>query len=369
VSCRETCKKTCEELVVRCQSGKPFEFCLPFGARLRYDGFRVFYDPPITIPADGDYLISVTDGCINGVIRPPDPSYQAPPCEPEPYPCPGGGDVSIDPDTRNLTILSPDGSLLTRIYVDPAGILTASGDGTAASPLRLTVPASTLDLHVTSSTPKALSVGGAGTVADPIDIAHQPSAIAESSAGSYDFDEYGHAIKYNAPDASLGVVSVSAVDGHIVAQNTNGAVLLSLPTQDYSHEQTVQAYDKTLTIDLQGRVKSITPRESYAVSERFVQSFVAGLASLEFTFTTITLGRFRLTVTGNFTGTGTGLVGLPSGYSALLDGNTLTAYFDTATKRIEAFTDYVQEAGTHTITIGLPSASSGPSILDLQLCQ
>jgi hypothetical protein len=195
------------------------------------------------------------------------------------------------------------------------------------------------------------------------------SDIGQSGAGPYEFDDFGHAVKYNAPDTSSGVVSLSTVPEHIVETNTNGAVLLSLPSMGFGHEQTILAYDKTLTVDLQGRVKSIVPRESIAVSERFFQSFDAGVTSMAFQFTTVTQGRLRLTLSGNFSTGGTGIVALPSGYSVVLDGTQMTAFVNNNAKTIEAFTIYAQPIGAHTLTVTVPTATGGASILDLNLCQ
>jgi hypothetical protein len=151
--------------------------------------------------------------------------------------------------------------------------------------------------------------------------------------------------------------------------NNAGAVLLSLPTMGFGHEQTVLAYDKTLTVDLHGRIKAIEPRESLAVSERFCQTFEAGLTSMAFPFATVTAGRVRLSLAGNFSSGGTGIVALPAGYSVALDGTAVPAFLNNNSKSLEGLTTYAQQAGEHELTVTLPAASVGFSVLDVSLCQ
>jgi hypothetical protein len=87
---------------------------------------------------DGIYgRFSVLNGCLTGVLPEAVPVYTPPPCGPSPGPCnETGGGVIIAPGANNLTSLV-SGRLLTELHAENGANVSITGDGTAASPLKI----------------------------------------------------------------------------------------------------------------------------------------------------------------------------------------------------------------------------------------
>jgi hypothetical protein len=357
---------------VHCAVCKPFTICLPFGGVLSFDGRCLSYSAPQDIPPDGEYtLVEVKAGCFVAVGHAPDPSYIAPPCEPEPEPC-EESDIVIDPDPANLSGLTSAGALLTKLFHEQSGIAVVTGDGTVASPLTISVPAQIFTLVATSSTPDALEVSGAGTSSDPLDIKHKLSSVGSSAAG-FTLDPYGHVVAYIAPD-SFGVISVNSTTSSITVANNNGAVFVDLPLMGFESEKSVETFDSKLTVDLFGRIKTIQPKTPEAVSEKFWRFYADSWSTISFNFVTNATGTIRATLKGDLglSLTGYGLLPLPSGVTVTLNSNTMQAYVLVDNDHgvgLDIFNQYLLDPGEHVLAITLPNTAPGPAILDVSLCQ
>jgi hypothetical protein len=378
VSCRAKSPKT------PCPSGcpaaeaEPFAACLPFGARLRYDGRSLAYDPPADPPEDGAWLVEVEGGCVVGVVEPPLPGMVLPPTSTPPAPCGdagSGGEAAVSPDPASLLGRDASGALVVRLHAEGAGDATVSGNGTTVSPLRVEVTAPTAVLSARTDTSAALSVGGAGTPASPLVVNHMPSAFS-GQAGAMTVDPHGHVTAWSGPDgAATGVLAVTGAPGQIDVLTVGGAAGLSLPTLHPTPAPSFDTVDRTVTLDMQGRVASVVPKAADVVSWRFSAVLQPGWSSTSRDFVTVYFGRLRARLRGDLgsASAGVGLVAAPAWVSVSLDGAALpSVYAEVSGGRVvglEILSDYGLEPGAHVLAAAFSQSVAAVSFLDLELCQ
>lgn len=354
----------------------PFTVCLPLVGTLNYDG-RGLTCIKEDIP-DGTYgQFTVTDGCVTHIAALPVFIYTPPPCAPAAVPCSGdgggsGGGLTVSPGADNLTSLS-NGQLLTKLHVQNSGAAQIDGDGTLASPLRVsvTVPDTSVKLDVD---PAFLSLTGTGAAASPYRIAHKtPSGIGGSNYGGFTLDNAGHVTGFDSSAAGIGIVSVTGVAGTVDVKSEGKAVVIGLP-EKFDKAQIFEMAGARLTVDIYGRLAKIeTTNEDAAAAGSYSRLFQGSRTLSAFQFDSPVGGLIRGSYSGRLDGTvtGSGLLPLPGGIRVLVDEVSVQAFarvINNVIAGLEFLTPASYASGVHSVAVSTDTAMDYTGILDVTVC-
>jgi hypothetical protein len=258
------------------------------------------------------------------------------------------------------------GDILTKLHTNNTTTAKLSGTGTAINPLKVDVTLANNQLSLTTSTPEVISV-------DNADIRHKVSGVVANKYLGFEVDQYGHIKGYTESSSSTqGVLSLDVVPGTLAMQSSNGAVVLSLPT-NFNNTTTFSTGLHRITVDNYGRITAIA--EEVLETLDTISSVVnSGWVSYSYTFTLISNGYLRIRYIGDLMTTynGYGLVPLPSGITVRLDSNNLNGYANLVNNRvsgIEIRTNNFVAAGDHTLTIAVPTTVTTTGMLEIFRCR
>lgn len=261
-SCRKhNINNQCETTSIDNQAAvvcQPFEFCLPFGVRVVFNGECIHVEGSPTI-ADGEYgIIVVENGCITNARPNPAFDYTPPPCTPAVSPCddPSSGTaIAVQPGICNMVSVDTAGRIGAYINAVAGDGITLSGCGTAASPLTIAaVPTGASVTYIISGSTSILPVTGNGTLSNPYVIRHGDTPMGPGTYGGIAVDQWGHVVGFTADASSIQNI----VAGPGISVNQQGPVASISLEQSPLGGGTFLLGGFSVTIDLYGRVTAIT---------------------------------------------------------------------------------------------------------------
>lgn len=265
--CKERILPACDKVL---QEGSTsgncpsWSVCLPFGGNLSTEGGCVHYEPPRSVPPDGEYTkIVIVNGCIVDAKKADIPLYTSSPCAPVPAPCDcagsGEGSGSLpDPSSQagNLYRYDAAGRPLVRLTVQSGTGVSVTGSGTATDPLIITNTQEVKDNNYLRSGSSAIVITGEGTASDPKTITHKEGH--EGTIGGMTFDAFGHLVGYQKVEATDGVNAVVGNDGvSATMEQSTRVVTVSLedPVKQYAGQYLIGGYQ--LDLDHKNRITKI----------------------------------------------------------------------------------------------------------------
>ena len=386
---------------------QPFEVCMPFGRKLRYNGDCLTVEGTPDI-ADGEYgIIVVKDGCIVTARPNPVPEYTPAPCTPAASPCGGSGGsegsgVTLQSSASNLIVQDGAGRLGAFLNVEGNGGVTVTGSGTSKDPLVIGVKATEASrTYVQSEDSSVFTVSGTGGISDPYVIGLKETGFAAGTYGSYEFDQYGRLVNYK--DAGTAYVN-TVVDGPGIKTDRQDSVLTISLADSGVKPNNYQMGGYIAEIDLAGRTASMTraiqleaqefdphyhlltvnefgsitdiQRVSRTPDSQFSKYFGANRTATSMKFSTDTVGQYRIVYKGlldaTITSTTGGFVELPSGYGITIDDDAQECYgwYDTALKKItevHCISSGSLNAGEHTVALVGPTSVGSRGYMDVSI--
>lgn len=369
---------------------EPFEFCLPFGKQVIFNGECTRVEDNSTI-ADGEYgIIVVENGCIIDARPNPTFDYTPPPCTPAVGPCGDSGTdaaITLQPGICNMASLDSAGRLGVNLDIVAGSGINLTGCGTDASPLVIsTAAAEVARTYITSGSATILPITGNGLLANPYVVSHADTVAGPGTYGEFTIDQWGHITSFTADTGGLR----NLVAGPGIAVNQNGSVAtISLRDSDAeSGEYLFGGFN--VTTDLSGRITNITQGinveagvydlhnfevavnnlgsivalapTTRVANDHFSAFFSGNRDSTSMTITTTTTGQFRIIYRGDLGDYGTSppnLIPLPSMYRVTINGVNVQAFariIGGGVAEVHVLPIALYGVGTHTITISNTSA-------------
>lgn len=229
--CQERILPSCERVIKEASTSgscPSWNICLPFGGNLHTEGGCIHYDPPSSVPPDGEYTkIVIVNGCIVDAKQADIPLYTASPCAPVPTPCDcaGGGSGSLpdpSPQAGNMFRYDASGRPLVKLTVQSGEGVSVTGSGTANDPLVITNTQEQAGQLYLRSGSAAIGITGDGTASDPKTITHASGF--EGTLNGMTFDAFGHLVSYEKPSQTEGVNGVVGVGGINVEMDPNSKI-------------------------------------------------------------------------------------------------------------------------------------------------
>jgi hypothetical protein len=171
-----------------------------------------------------------------------------------------------------------------------------------------------------------------------------------------------------------GVIDIQTTAGVIDIQKTSGVAILTLPAK-FDTTQTVEVENATLSIDLYGRVESITPSsDGNPIKNIYSTVFSGNRDTSTYNFETTAGGKFRGVYKGYLetTATGVGLVSAPGTIQVTVDGQSIQTYVilnnNNQIVGLEFVTTLAYSPGAHSVVIEYGRTISSVGIFDLFVC-
>lgn len=239
-------------------SCQTFSACLPFGARLSYNGDCLNYTAGTAV-ADGEYgIVVVEGGCITGVRPAPVQVYTPPPCTPAVQDCSGSGgtqSIVLQPDTCNLLTQDASGRIGGYINTIAGDNITVSGCGSLTSPLIISATVPTADrTYIGSEDVTAIRISGTGLVSDPYIVGMVESPLGAGTYGAFTVDKYGRIVEFD-EEADTGIQAIIAGPGVNIAQSSGVATVGLATVETVPGNYLLGGY--YVTTDVAGRVTAI----------------------------------------------------------------------------------------------------------------
>lgn len=386
----------------------PFEFCLPFGKQVIFNGECIRVEDNSTI-ADGEYgVIVVENGCIIDARPNPAFEYTPPPCTPAAGSC-------NDAEAENALVVQP--GICNMISVDTAGRIGAyinavagsgiilDGCGTDSSPLVITaIEAEAARTYLISGSPSILPVDGNGLIADPYVVSHAETDIGPGVYGEFTTDAWGHVIGFDentsilrnivaGPGISVNQVGTVAtislrdsdaeageylLGGYTVTTDLSGRIT-AIRQSIGLDEDIYDLHNYNVTVNALGSITALTPI-TRTVDTHFSTFFSGNRDSTSMTINTTVAGQLRITYRGDLGDYGSSppnLINLPSMYQVTVNGVIVQAFariISGGVAEIHALPIALYGVGSHTISINNTStipdgefAFSDIGFMDIQL--